>query len=366
MTGSALRTIGLEVNELPTPALILDLDVFDTNAAVLANHLAARGVGWRPHIKAHKSPVLAKRMIAAGAMGVTCAKVGEAEEMVAGGVDQVLLANQPGTADAWDRLGRLQQRAWVAVAIDDRRHVEAAQAAGRAHSVSIPLLIEVDIGMTRAGVRSVEAAVALAKHIESVGARFAGVMGYEGHLLTIEDAAEKKQAIETAVGTLIEVADSIRRASIAVDIVSCGGTGSYEISSEIAGVTEIQAGGGCLMDRFYREMCGVDLSSALFLVASVTSRPTPEHAIVDAGWKALADRILPPVVVSLEGAEVSQLYAEHMRVQLAAGVNPEIGERIMFMPGYSDATTVLHNEFLGVRNGIVVEVIPLAARGALS
>jgi len=366
MTGATHRSLGLTIPQLPTPALVLDLDVFEANAAVIADHLAARGVAWRPHIKAHKSPVLAQRMIAAGAMGVTCAKVGEAEAMVAGGVDQALLANQPGTTEAWDRVARLQQEAWVGVSIDDRRHVEAALAAGEAHGVAIPLLIEVDIGMARAGVRSVESAVALAQHIAASGADFVGVMGYEGHLLTIEDATEKQQAIESAVGILVNTAAAIREAGIGVDIVSCGGTGSYEITSEIPGITEIQAGGGCLMDRFYREMCGVDLPSALFVVASVSSRPTAEHAIVDAGWKALSDRIMLPVVMGREGMEVSQLYAEHLRLQLAPGVDPPIGERVVFRPGYSDATTVLHNEFLGVRDGVVVEVIPLAARGALS
>jgi len=310
--------------------------------------------------------VLARRMVAAGAIGVTCAKVGEAEVMVAGDIDRILIANQPGTADAWDRLARLQRDAWTAVAIDDWRHIEAAQSVGEVHGVSIPLLVEVDIGMARAGARSVEAAVALARQIEAAGQEFAGVMGYEGHLLTIESRDQKRQQIEAAVGILVEAAEAIRRASLPVNIVSCGGTGSYDITSEIPGVTEIQAGGGCMMDRFYQEMCNVDLPNALFLVSSVTSRPSAEYAILDAGWKALPDRLLSPACVNLDGAEVSLLYAEHMRLRLGSDEDPQIGERVTFIPGYSDATTVLHNEFLGVRDGVVTEVIPLAARGALS
>jgi D-serine deaminase-like pyridoxal phosphate-dependent protein len=183
--------------------------------------------------------------------------------------------------------------------------------------------------------------------------------------LTIPSRDEKERAIRAAVGAVVSAADAIREAGIEVEIVSCGGTGSYEITSEIDGVTEIQAGGGCLMDRFYREMCGVHLANALYLVAAIGSRPTQSEAILDAGWKALPDKVMTPVCVDLPGAEVSQLYAEHMRLDLPSGSNPQIGDRLLFVPGYSDATTVLHNEFLGIRNGVVVEVIPLLARGAL-
>ena len=365
MTTTKDSFIGLEVSDLPTPSLVIDLDAFESNCAILAGHMTARGIAWRPHIKGHKSPELAHKMIGAGAVGVTCAKVGEAEVMVAGGIDQVLVANQPSNADAWLRLARLQRDAWVAAAVDHPMHLELARSAERAAGSSIPLLIEVDIGMVRAGVRSVPQAVSLAREIVESGLRFAGVMGYEGHLLAIPSPEEKKAAISSAVGQLIEVAEAIRESRIDVEIVSCGGTGSYEITSEIDGVTEIQAGGGCLMDRFYREMCGVELANALFLVSSVGSRPSHDQAILDAGWKALPDKVATPICIDLPGSEVSQLYAEHMRLDLPAGSDPQIGERLRFVPGYSDATTVLHNEFLGVRDGVVVEVFPLVARGVL-
>jgi D-serine deaminase-like pyridoxal phosphate-dependent protein len=358
-------SLGLRVPELPTPSLLLDLDAFDSNCTAIAGHLGASGVAWRPHVKGHKSPRLAQRMVAAGATGVTCAKVGEAEAMVAGGITEILVANQPGTRDAWVRLARLQGAAWVGVAVDNVEHVRLAVAVGAERGVTIPLLIEVDIGMDRAGVRSAPDAVALAEEIIAAGGQFAGVMGYEGHLLTVWPEAEKETAIRGAVGRLVDAAAAIRAASIPVGIVSCGGTGSYLISSRIEGVTELQAGGGCLMDRFYREVCHVDLEQALFLVASVNSRPSSRQAIVDAGWKALPDKVAAPMCRDHPGVEVSQLYAEHLRLDLPPGLDPGIGERIVFVPGYSDATTVLHNEFLGLRDDTVVEVIPLVARGVL-
>ncbi len=358
-------SLGLRISELPTPSLVLDLDAFESNCATIAGQLAQRGVDWRPHVKGHKSPRLARRMVEAGAVGVTCAKVGEAEVMVAGGIPRILVANQPATEHAWGRLAALQRSAWVGAAIDHPEHVRRALAAGEQYDVDIPLLVEVDIGMNRAGVRSAAQAVELVRTIAELGGSFEGVMGYEGHLLTVDPPAEKQRAIRAAVGRLIEAAEEIRRESIPVGIVSCGGTGSYDISSDIAGVTEIQAGGGCMMDRFYREQCGIDLEQSLFLVAAVGSRPSDLQAIVDAGWKALPDKVASPAVADLPGVEVAQLYAEHLRLESEQPLDLDIGDRVVFVPGYSDATTVLHDEFLGMRGGVVTEVIALEARGAL-
>lgn len=357
--------LGLPIAELPTPSLILDLDVFEDNCATIAGFLNPRGVNWRPHVKGHKSPVLAKRMLAAGASGITCAKVSEAEIMAAAGVPNILVANQPATMDAWRRVARLQRATWVGVAIDSVEHVDLAVQAGKEAGVSIPVVVEVDIGMNRAGVHSPEEAVEVATYADGAAVTFAGVMGYEGHLLTVWPLEEKQAVISAAVGKVAEAAEAIRAASIPVDIVSCGGSGSYQISSQVDGITEIQAGGGGLMDRFYREKCHVDLRNALFVVASVGSRPARNKAIIDAGWKSIPDRLGIPLPVDLPGVEVVQLYAEHARLEWEGDFDPPLGERVVLVPGYSDATTVLHDEFLGVREGVVVEVIPLLARGAL-
>ncbi len=360
-------SLGLGLHDVPTPSLVVDLDAFEANCVTLAGAMSAAGVGWRPHVKGHKSPRLARTMIDAGAIGVTCAKVSEAEEMVAAGVGEVLIANQPSTRSAWDRLARLNRAAWVAAAVDSADHVRFATEAGRSYETSIPLVIEVDIGMNRAGVRSAGQAVDLAREIDRSEATFAGVMGYEGHLLTVWPLLEKTSRITDAIGTLIAARDAIEQAGIAVGIVSCGGSGSYGISSRIDGVTEIQAGGGCLMDRFYRESCHVDLEQALFVVGSVASRPQADVAILDTGWKALPSRTAQPYPRDHDDMVVAQVFAEHLRLERTDGTDIDlaVADRIVFVPGYSDETTVLHDEFLGVRDGVVVETIPLAARGAL-
>lgn len=357
--------LGLPITEIPTPSLILDLDVFEDNCRTIAGFLAPRNVEWRPHVKGHKSPVLARKMLEAGAAGVTCAKVSEAEIMASAGIGNILVANQPATMDAWRRVARLQGATWVGVAIDSVEHVDLALQAGGEAGVAIPLIIEVDIGMNRAGVHSPSEAVEVASYAVDAGADFAGVMGYEGHLLTVWPLEDKQAVIAAAVGKVVEAAEAIRAASIPVGIVSCGGSGSYQISSQVEGVTEIQAGGGCLMDRFYREKCHVDLRNALFVVASVGSRPATNKAILDAGWKSIPDRLGMPSPRDLPDVEVVQLYAEHARLEWTGDFDPPLGERVVLIPGYSDATTVLHDEFLGVRDGVVTEVIPLLARGAL-
>ncbi|MFP5330746.1 MAG: alanine racemase, partial [Acidimicrobiia bacterium] len=181
MTDSSL---GLPIEAVPTPSLLLDLDAFDRNVRKIAHYLDERGVAWRPHVKGHKSPILANRMVEAGAIGVTCAKVSEAEVMVASGIDEILIANQPATSEAWERVARLQGAASVAVAIDHAAHVRLAREAASGFGVTIPLVIEVEIGMNRAGVRSTAQGVDLAREIVDGGQVLAGVMGDEGHLLT--------------------------------------------------------------------------------------------------------------------------------------------------------------------------------------
>ncbi len=358
-------SLGMSVLELPTPSLLVDLDAFESNCAAISGRLGSSGVNWRPHVKGHKSPALARRMLAAGAVGVTCAKVAEAEEMVAAGIPNILIANQPSTVEAWDRLARLQHVTWVGAAVDNPEHVRMAVQAGQRTGVDIPLLVEVNVGMDRAGVNSPEAAVSMAKEITSAGATLAGLMGYEGHILTVWPAEEKRATIRAAIARLTDAVDAVRAAGMPVDIVSCGGSGSYEIVADIEGVTEAQAGGGCLMDHFYRDLCHVDLEQALFVVASVGSRPSEDRAIIDAGWKAMPHMLATPSTRDREGIDVIQVYAEHSKLAVSGDADPKIGERIVFIPGYSDATTVLHNEFLGIRNDVVVEVIPLLARGAL-
>ncbi|WP_029138369.1 alanine racemase [Nakamurella lactea] len=360
--------VGRSIDELDTPVALLDLDVFDSNAATIHRKLADGGLQWRPHSKAHKSPVLARRQLELGAIGVTCAKLGEAEVMAAGGIADILVANLLGSPAKWRRAADLQSTATVTVCVDDQQHVRWASAAAVQAGTVIPLLVEVDVGMHRVGVRSSDDAVALAEQIAATpGVELAGVMGYEGHLPTIWPAAEKVAQCEQALSVLTDAATAIRAAGHQVRLVSSGGTATFESAFGVDGLNESQAGGGCLMDRFYAETCHIDLPFALTLTATTVSVQQSAVAIIDAGFKALGTpaNMQPALVLDREGVAVKALSAEH-GILATEGSPLRVGDRVRLVPAYSDAMVYLHENLVGHRGGVVTEMIPVAGRGKLA
>jgi D-serine deaminase-like pyridoxal phosphate-dependent protein len=230
-------------------------------------------------------------------------------------------------------------------------------------------ILEIDIGMARAGVLPGKPAVELAKRVAGLpGIELVGMMGYEGHLLLVEDQGEKAARICAALQQLVETAERIRQAGIACQVVSCGGTGSLRYAANQPGITELQAGGVIFMDAFYRHRCHVEgFRYALTILATVVSRPAPDRAIIDAGRKAMNLELHPPLVIGREGITVQSLSAEHGILKLApAAQDLKIGDRLEFIPGYGDFTTVLHNQFFVLQEGRLVDIWPLTARGRLT
>ena len=365
---SGASPVGLPAAELDTPALVVDLDLLDRNVERIARLVIDdAGIGWRPHTKALKTPALAHRLIARGALGVTCAKLGEAEVMAAGGVRDVLVANQVVGPAKVRRLAHLQRSADVAVAVDSEVGVRQIGAAAAAAGVEVRVLVELNVGMDRAGVAPGEETVRLARVAAGTpGVRLAGLMAWEGHTLDVEPADAKRRAIETAVGRLTGSADRCRAAGLPIDIVSCGGTGSYWVTARQPGVTEIQAGGGVLGDVMYRQRFGVDHDCALRIIATVTSRPTPERVICDAGRKTMSADSATPEVQGL-AVTSARFSAEHGALTLAEPSDaPAVGDRLEFLAGYSDTTVVLHDAIYATRNGVVEAVWPLLGRGRLT
>ncbi len=364
---SLTSLVGTPVDELDTPSLIVDLDALDRNIAVLSGMLRDRGIAWRPHAKAHKSPAVAHRLLAAGAIGITCAKLAEAEVYAAAGVRDILIANQVVGPIKARRLANLASEIDIMVAVDSvtgaRQINDAATAVGSQPRV----LIEIDCGMGRAGVAPGEAAVALAREIAALSnLRFAGVMGWEGHVLTIADAGERAAAIRTALGHVVDTAEAIRDAGIPVGIVSAGGTGTLMTSREVSGVTELQAGGGIFGDTMYRAL-GVPVLPALSLEVTVTSRPAPDRIIIDAGRKTVDPSNLPPTVVGVRDVESARFSAEHGIIALSgASTTPGVGDRVTLHIGYSDQAVHLHEQIHAVRDGRVIAVWPTLARGKLT
>ena len=366
-----LPDLGTLKDEIDTPALCVDLDQLEANIRYMAGTCRERAVAWRPHSKCHKSPQIAQKLIAAGAIGVTCAKLGEAEVMASGGVTDLLIANMLAGPHKVRRLVALTKIADPIVCIDHVDQATAMAAGLEEAGQTVRAIVDVDLGMKRTGVPAGRPALELARSLDQLpGMQLCGIMGYEGHLLQVADPKDKAEQIAAALDQLGETRDLLIEDGLNCDIVSCGGTGSFTYATQHPAVTEVQAGGGIFMDDFYRDNCQVtEMQPALTLVATIVSRPAVERAIMDAGRKSLNQELAKPRVISHAGIELSSLSAEHGALKLLQEANGDqqlrIGDRVELMPGYSDWTCVLHDHLLGFRDGRLEVVWPLEARGRL-
>jgi D-serine deaminase-like pyridoxal phosphate-dependent protein len=362
-----LSPVGLSLNQIDTPALLLDLDAFEANTAKMAEHFRTRHVQWRPHAKAFKSPAIAHKLLKAGAIGVTVAKVSEAEVMAAGGIKDILIAHLVVGPSKVARLAALQRQADVKVTVDHPDHLAPLGEAASRFGTTIGVLVDFDIGLGRTGVRSLDGAKQLVEDItHTPGLRFDGLMGYEGHTLAIADPLDKRQAIAHAIGRLVQLRRTIEQAGFPCRIVSAGGSGSYQFTADLPGVTEIQAGGALFLCMYYSEVCGVvGHQRALTVLSTVVSRPSPDRAILDAGHKALSEFKTTPLVQGMPGCEVLGLSAEHATIGLSGSSELSIGQKVQLIPGYSDFTFVLHDRIIAHRQGLVEAVWPILGRGMM-
>lgn len=360
--------VGCHKLELDTPILCIDLDRMESNIRRMAGFCREHKVAWRPHSKCHKTPAIALKEIEAGAIGVTCAKVSEAEVLAAGGVRDILIANMIVGPRKLERVAALRRWADPIVACDHFAQVQPLAEVCRQRGVEVRVLIEVNIGLDRVGIRPGRDTLELAQAISGLkGVKLAGIMGYEGHLLQIAEPADKERQIREAIAVLVGCQEQIVRSGIPSDIVSAGGTGSYLYTAKCPGVTELQAGGGIFMDPYYRVKCQVrELDYALTVLATVVSRPTLERAILDAGRKTFNSDVATAMIAGRPDAEVKRLSAEHCELTLGPeSQNLKIGDRVELVVGYGDFTTVLHDEFYGFRGDRLEVIWPILGRGKL-
>lgn len=347
--------VGRPKEQLDTPALVVDLDLLDCNIGTIAAACRAGGKAWRPHAKGFMVSAIAHAAIRAGAIGVTCATLNHAEVMAAAGIGDILIANGIVGSRGARRLADLSRRSRVTVAVDDTGQLGALDDAARDAGVRIGVVIEVEVGLRRAGVAAGPAVAELAERI--VGRRnldFRGVMGWEGRACPIAEPAAKEAAVAAATGLLVGSAEVCRNRGIPVEIVSCGGTGTFPFAARQPGVTELQAGGGVLCDVRYRDKYGVRLGCALTMMTTVTSRPTASRIICDGGKKTMSDYPVGPEPLGLAGVEAVTLAAEHITVELAEpNPSPRVGDVLEFVASYVDTSVHLHDTMFGARRGIV-------------
>jgi D-serine deaminase-like pyridoxal phosphate-dependent protein len=349
--------------EIPTPALVLDLAALDRNIARMAAFFAGGTCRLRPHVKAHKTPAIARRQLAAGScVGLTCATLSEAE-VVAEFCDDVLIANEVVGEAKCDRLAAVARRTAVSVAVDSLAGLDEVAAAARRAGVTVGVLVDLNVGQGRCGVEPGEAAITLAQRAAGTpGVRLRGVMGYEGHLQPVRDRGEREARTRAALQGLVDTAGRLRASGLPCDVVSSGGTGTYDISGRVAGVTEIQAGSYVLMDTDYAGV-GVPFEPAFTVLGTVVSRPTRDRCVADCGHKAASKDHGFPMVKGIAGASVTALNDEHATIALPPGADLHVGDLVELLPSHTDPTVNLHDVFFVVDGDRVVDVWPIAARG---
>ena len=358
--------VGRSIEEADTPALWVDLETLDHNIAMMATRAAESGVDWRPHVKASKSPDLARRLVAGGAVGITCAKVSEAEVMAAGGIDDILIANEIVGATKIARLIDIASSVRICVAVDDATNLRAIAEAAAAARVDVEVLVDINVGLNRCGITPDEAPALAQLALDLEGVSLRGLMGYEGHVMGIPDLEEKEAASQASADVLAEAQATVEAAGIAVPVRSGAGTGNYWIAARLGALTEIQSGGGVLLDLSYAESMKVpDHRPALFVQAQVISTARAGRAIGDAGWKTTGRHTGLPRVIAPSGVTCLGLNAEHTLLELDEGIELTPGQRFTMIPHYSDSTVLLHRRLFAVRDGIVEAVWDVAGAGML-
>jgi len=359
--------LGADKSELDTPALLIDLDVMERNIETMAKFFRGAPSDLRPHEKTHKCPVIAHKQIEAGAIGITCAKLGEAEAMVAGGIKDVLIANQVVGEPKVTRLVSLARHSDIIVAVESPRNVRHLAEAAASKGVRLNVIIEVDVGNNRCGTAPGEPTLELAREVSGYPSlNLRGLMGYEGFCQNIRSLEERREKVIGAMGGLVATSELLDDKGFNMEIVSAGGTGSHMITAMIPGVTEVEAGSYVFMDATYRLVEGLeDYDYALTVLSTVTSIPRPGVAICDAGLKTITfePRRPLPLVKGLEGITYERASEEHGRLAVEPGAELRVGDKIEFVVSHCCTNTNLYNSYHCMRGDELEAVWEITARG---
>ena len=369
---------GMPLAEVDTPALLIDLDAFERNLVRMARAAAKAGVRLRPHAKTHKSPVIALKQMAHGAVGVCCQKVSEAEVMVRGGVPNVLISNEVVGARKLERLALLAREAKLAVCADNAANIREIAKAAATYRVRLDVLVEIDVGGKRCGVAPGAAAARLAARIAAEPSlRFAGLQAYHGSAQHLRTWAERKAAIDGAVAMTRQTVELLASAGLSCETIAGAGTGTFEMEAASGLYNELQAGSYIFMDADYARNKKADgaafdgFEHALFVYATIMSVADEDRAVVDAGHKAASVDSGMPAPFDLGGVTYHRPSDEHGVLDTTMANAPVVlGQKIRLVPGHCDPTVNLHDWYVCVRGmgtaqAHVEAIWPVAARGAL-
>ncbi|MSO76959.1 MAG: DSD1 family PLP-dependent enzyme [Alphaproteobacteria bacterium] len=357
---------------LDTPVLVIDLDALERNIATMAAHVRQVGQVLRPHAKTHKSLEIARRQVAAGAVGIACATLGEAEVMVGGGIENVLITSPMVRASKVERLIALNRRAnGLSVVVDHPGNIEALAAAANASGQVLRVLIDLDVGTHRTGVASAQSAVALARQIAGQASlELVGLQAYAGHLQHVVDYDARLAQARQMAEWLSQVRGQLSAAGLSPALLSGGGTGTHDLDHRAGAINELQAGSYVFMDSDYGVVALTEagrspFETALFVQTSVVSACHDGFVTTDAGLKAFSTDKGPPDILS--GAPAGSTYSwsgdEHGRVHLPPGGRLDIDAVLECRVPHCDPTVNLHDHYHVVRGDTLVAIWPVDARG---
>lgn len=361
------------LSDLPTPALVLDLDLFEANLKKMADFYAGRKTRLRPHAKTHKCPIIAQRQMELGAVGICCAKVSEAEVMLRSGIDKILITSPVVTPDKIARVIELARKsAGVQIVVDHERNARDFDAAARAAGITLSVFIDLDPGLHRTGIQPGEPALALRRALASLAnLRFGGLQYYEGRLMHRLGFEERKKASLESLKRAVETRRMMEAAGFEVPVLSGGGTGTYNIDCEVPELDDIQVGSYIFMDAEYRATGGIagpvydDFQPALTVLTTAISQPIQSLITVDAGFKAMAaDPKVAAEVQGIGGVTYNFGGDEHGMLFLAAPTREiRLGDRLRLIVSHCDPTVNLYDRYYVARGENVEAAWPIAARG---
>jgi D-serine deaminase-like pyridoxal phosphate-dependent protein len=327
------------------------------------------GVAYRPHAKAHKTPVIAEMQLAAGAAGICCAKLGEAEVMAAAGIPDILITTEVVGRSKLMRLMTAAQQSRIAVVADDERNIADLAQAAQTAGIRLDVLVEVDVGQGRCGVPPGPEAARLAQAIAGERwLRFRGLQGYQGAIQMTGGYVDREAKVRASLAKLMESADLVRKSGLEIEVLTGGGTGTSIIDGALHGLTELQPGSYIFMDSKYRAIewqggAAQPFENALTILGSVISRPAPDRAIVDVGYKAASSDGGPIAPADLPGAAFAFAGDEHGQLKFEGRCPLAVGDKATFVPSHCDTTVNLYDRYVVTRGGFVEDVWDIAARG---
>ena len=361
--------VGAGIEAIDTPCLLIDLDAYERNIQRMARFTRDHDLRHRAHAKTHKSADIAHDQMAAGAVGVCCQKVSEAEALVHGGVRDVLVSNEVVNPHMIERLAAMARQARVLVCADDAANVDALAAAAARYDARLEVLVEIDVGAGRCGVAPGAPAVALAERIDAAPhLAFAGLQAYEGKAQHVHDFNERRARIDEAIARTRDTVERLEQAGLACDIVGGAGTGTYAFEGGSGVYNELQCGSYIFMDADYQRIAMADgrpiddFENSLFLYTTVMSKTKADKAICDAGLKAQSVDSGPAVVFGRDDIEYIGASDEHGVIRDPDNVL-RLGDKLRLVPGHCDPTVNIHDWYVGVRGGVVERLLPVTARG---